>query len=250
MGGARPPAEPILLPPRGVVGRRSTDVLATEDHELARAIHELREQACSGLRLKDFLRTTSLSQRRSRAGHAQAPRPNPQGRNRPRPARTRPPAPRRHRAPRGHGGREMRIRTGEILLPGLSSAGRPHPRRLSEASQAGAVSADRPWLSEPAQEQRPTAERPRSLSRGSPSWHGPRCRAGAKSCTMTIKIPSKKPTSGGRSHGRLSSIDPARRAEGGRRQRCPPAAGERRPPDSRRVRAAVRGDARASRRPS
>jgi LacI family transcriptional regulator len=57
------PAQRILLPPRCVVGRRSTDVVATEDPALARAIHELRARACSGLRLKDLLRTSGLTHR-------------------------------------------------------------------------------------------------------------------------------------------------------------------------------------------
>jgi LacI family transcriptional regulator len=63
MGGAPPPAKRVSIPPRGVVGRRSTDVLVTDDRELARAIQGLRTQACSGLRLKDFVKTTGLSHR-------------------------------------------------------------------------------------------------------------------------------------------------------------------------------------------
>jgi LacI family transcriptional regulator len=63
MAGAPVPAAPVLLPPRGVVVRRSTDVLATGDRALAEAIRHLRDHACSGLRLKDFLKTTSLSRR-------------------------------------------------------------------------------------------------------------------------------------------------------------------------------------------
>src|SRR5262249_13925373 len=63
MAGAGAPRQPKLLPPRGVVPRQSTDVLATEDHELAAVIRYIREHACEGLRLKDLLHTTGLSHR-------------------------------------------------------------------------------------------------------------------------------------------------------------------------------------------
>jgi LacI family transcriptional regulator len=63
MTGKRPPRRPLLLPPRGVVCRESTDLLATADRELASAIRFLREHACEGLRLKEFLRETQLSRR-------------------------------------------------------------------------------------------------------------------------------------------------------------------------------------------
>jgi LacI family transcriptional regulator len=55
--------QPVLLPPGIVVTRESTDVLATEDRELADAIRKIREHACDGLRLKDFTRMTKLSRR-------------------------------------------------------------------------------------------------------------------------------------------------------------------------------------------
>jgi LacI family transcriptional regulator len=63
MAGAPVPARPVLLPPRGVIRRRSTDVLATDDRALAEAIRYLRDHACSGLRIKDFVRMTKLSRR-------------------------------------------------------------------------------------------------------------------------------------------------------------------------------------------
>jgi LacI family transcriptional regulator len=55
--------EPVLLAPGIVVTRESTDVLATEDRELADAIRQIRQRASEGLRLKDFVRMTSLSRR-------------------------------------------------------------------------------------------------------------------------------------------------------------------------------------------
>jgi LacI family transcriptional regulator len=63
MAGEPPPKEPVLLAALAVVPRESTNVLATEDRELAEAIRLIRERACEGLRLKDFGRTTSLSRR-------------------------------------------------------------------------------------------------------------------------------------------------------------------------------------------
>jgi LacI family transcriptional regulator, galactose operon repressor len=63
MAGARPPRHPILLPPGHAVVRESTDVLATDDRELAAAVRYLREHACEGLRLKDFFKTCPLSRR-------------------------------------------------------------------------------------------------------------------------------------------------------------------------------------------
>jgi LacI family transcriptional regulator len=63
MAGQPAPAEPLLLAPHGVVPRESTDVLATDDRELAAAIRFIREHACEGLRIKDLVRKISLSRR-------------------------------------------------------------------------------------------------------------------------------------------------------------------------------------------
>jgi len=63
IGGEPAAEEPVLLAPRVVVTRESTDVLATHDRELAEAISLIREHACEGLRLKDFARMTKLSRR-------------------------------------------------------------------------------------------------------------------------------------------------------------------------------------------
>jgi LacI family transcriptional regulator len=63
MQGEPRPAEPMLLPPRAVVARSSTDVVTTEDRELAAAIRYVRQHACDGLRLKTFLGQTGLSPR-------------------------------------------------------------------------------------------------------------------------------------------------------------------------------------------
>jgi LacI family transcriptional regulator len=53
----------LLLAPGEVVPRESTDVLATEDRELADVIRKIRKHACEGLRLKEFVAMTNLSRR-------------------------------------------------------------------------------------------------------------------------------------------------------------------------------------------
>ncbi len=63
MAGARPTPEPLLLAPRAVVPRESTDVLATDDRELAAAIRFIRDHACGGLRVKELVRKTGLPRR-------------------------------------------------------------------------------------------------------------------------------------------------------------------------------------------
>jgi LacI family transcriptional regulator len=63
MAGEPAPQRPLFLAPLRVVPRESTDVLATEDRELAAAIRHMREHACEGLRLKDCAQWTSLSRR-------------------------------------------------------------------------------------------------------------------------------------------------------------------------------------------
>lgn len=62
MAGRKPPSAPIFLPPLGVVVRQSTDVVASEDRELANLIRFIRENACNGLRVEEALRRSSLSQ--------------------------------------------------------------------------------------------------------------------------------------------------------------------------------------------
>jgi LacI family transcriptional regulator len=61
MRGAKPPAQPILLAPTGVIARQSTDVLAIDDREVADALSFIRENACHGINVADVLDRTLSS---------------------------------------------------------------------------------------------------------------------------------------------------------------------------------------------
>lgn len=61
MDGQPPPALRLVVPPRGVVTRQSTDVLAIEDGYVASAMRLIREQACCGLRPRDVVAQVPLS---------------------------------------------------------------------------------------------------------------------------------------------------------------------------------------------
>jgi LacI family transcriptional regulator len=54
-------AAPIQLPPRGIVTRLSTDVLATPDAAVAKAVAFIRGRACDGLKVTEVLRHVGLS---------------------------------------------------------------------------------------------------------------------------------------------------------------------------------------------
>jgi LacI family transcriptional regulator len=61
MGGKRPPARLPEIEPAGVIVRRSTDVLATQDADVIRAVRFIREHACQSLRVPDVLDHVSVS---------------------------------------------------------------------------------------------------------------------------------------------------------------------------------------------
>jgi LacI family transcriptional regulator len=61
MCGESPSPDPVLLPPRGVVLRQSTDTLAVDDPEVAAALRYVRDHACEGLRVEDLLEQVLLS---------------------------------------------------------------------------------------------------------------------------------------------------------------------------------------------
>ena len=56
MRGASNPAGPVLLgPPRGIVPRQSTDVLAIDDRDVAAALRFVREHAVDGIHVSDVV---------------------------------------------------------------------------------------------------------------------------------------------------------------------------------------------------
>ncbi len=61
MNGERVAATEILIPPRAVVMRHSTDVLATGDQAVVRAAAFIRDHACDGIHLRDVLEHVKLS---------------------------------------------------------------------------------------------------------------------------------------------------------------------------------------------
>jgi LacI family transcriptional regulator len=63
MNGEDVLGRPILLAPRGVVARRSSDVIASEDEEVGRAVKFIRERACCsvGIQVDDVLGYTGMS---------------------------------------------------------------------------------------------------------------------------------------------------------------------------------------------
>jgi LacI family transcriptional regulator len=61
MSGKKPPPKPVMLPPRGVVTRRSTDLVASEDEEVSRAVRYIREHACNRLQVSDVLNHMGMS---------------------------------------------------------------------------------------------------------------------------------------------------------------------------------------------
>ncbi len=63
MQGGSPPKAPLLLEPTGVVTRQSTDTLAVDDPDLARAVAFIRNHATAAIQVKDVLREVPVSRR-------------------------------------------------------------------------------------------------------------------------------------------------------------------------------------------
>jgi LacI family transcriptional regulator len=78
MAGELAPQEPIAFEPLGVVVRRSSDVVAIDDREIALAVRFIREHACEGISVRDVLREVPLSrsalERRMQAALGRAPK--------------------------------------------------------------------------------------------------------------------------------------------------------------------------------
>ena len=63
MAGDKRPREAVLIPPPGVVSRKSSDVLAIDDPVVAQAVRFLRDSAHLPLRVPDVLRAVPVSRR-------------------------------------------------------------------------------------------------------------------------------------------------------------------------------------------
>jgi LacI family transcriptional regulator len=63
MQGETLPGERIIVEPRGVVARQSTDVVAVADADLAATLHYIRERACNGLTVEDLVARMAVSRR-------------------------------------------------------------------------------------------------------------------------------------------------------------------------------------------
>jgi len=63
MSGKRDSAiwEPRLIPPKGVITRRSTDIVVTEDQRVGEALRFIRDHACESINVNELLRHISLS---------------------------------------------------------------------------------------------------------------------------------------------------------------------------------------------
>lgn len=63
MAGRKPPGRPLLVPPQGIVTRRSTEVLALDDRRLAAGLRFLREHFCHPISTNEAARAAGLSRR-------------------------------------------------------------------------------------------------------------------------------------------------------------------------------------------
>jgi LacI family transcriptional regulator len=61
MEGRSAPTTAVKLPPRGVVARRSTDVTASDDEDVCRALRFIEERACQGLQAAEVLAHLGMS---------------------------------------------------------------------------------------------------------------------------------------------------------------------------------------------
>jgi LacI family transcriptional regulator len=63
MAGQEPPREPILVPPQPVVVRRSSDIVAVVDAQVAQAVRFIRAHASDSIYVQDVLKHVGLSRR-------------------------------------------------------------------------------------------------------------------------------------------------------------------------------------------
>lgn len=60
MAGGKPPAEPTFIPPRGIITRRSTEVLALDDRQLAIGLRFIRDQAFGPISINEAARVSGM----------------------------------------------------------------------------------------------------------------------------------------------------------------------------------------------
>lgn len=63
MHGQSAPVEPLCIPPVYVATRQSTDILAIDDKDIARAVRYIREHACNGIGVMDVMRDVPVDRR-------------------------------------------------------------------------------------------------------------------------------------------------------------------------------------------
>ncbi len=63
LAGAKPPRAPRQIPPQRLVARQSTDTIAVEDQDLARAVQFIRARGTTPINVADVLRVAPLSRR-------------------------------------------------------------------------------------------------------------------------------------------------------------------------------------------
>ncbi|HUD47499.1 MAG TPA: XylR family transcriptional regulator [Candidatus Baltobacteraceae bacterium] len=63
MAGGRPPTKPILIPPRGIVTRRSTEALALDDGQLAVGLRFIRDHAFDPITIDQAAKAASMCRR-------------------------------------------------------------------------------------------------------------------------------------------------------------------------------------------
>ncbi len=61
MAGEPPPTESLLVPPRGLVVRQSSDIMAIDDPQVVAAVRYIREHACHGINVADVVKHAGLS---------------------------------------------------------------------------------------------------------------------------------------------------------------------------------------------
>jgi LacI family transcriptional regulator len=63
LSGQKPPPGPVMIPPLGVVQRRSTDTFAVDDPHFVRALRRIHTDACNGLQVSDVIAEAACSRR-------------------------------------------------------------------------------------------------------------------------------------------------------------------------------------------